>query len=355
MLTFTVEELIQFLSNWAMTFFEGAKRSDDIVFSRYYSFFKRPVLVKEHQVESLYVMVQDRDSWDEKKPSFSRFASWEFGGFIVDSKTIYMASKPVKELLQGNDFINDMDVFEKLNSIRIPQLRKDIPIDHAMFQDKHVADKAVYNACSSFLFGTQRDEFSSLIRTMYPLSDDDIIRYLASPSDWAEETSSIITEKITANNRTAFGIDYMSRLVTIDEMAEQLLAFYEHDSADPKDITNVCKSMMDAVKPKPYKIVTLVMDYIDDKSGEHLEVDCPRHLIRDTDVVLRKGISVSRINRFARPEDTMQFIRKHPNFVKQVREGVSSLDVFVFPLDCITCIRAGEKVLWTNPMHKLNN
>lgn len=64
MLTFTVEELIRFLSNWTMTFFEGAKRSDDIVFSHYYSFFKRPVLVKEHQVESLYVMVQDRDSSD---------------------------------------------------------------------------------------------------------------------------------------------------------------------------------------------------------------------------------------------------------------------------------------------------
>lgn len=100
MLTFTVEELIRFLSNWTMTFFEGAKRSGDIVFSRYYSFFKHPVLVREHQVESLYVMVQNRDSSDNKKPSFSRFAKWEFGGFIVDSKTIYMASKPVKALLQ---------------------------------------------------------------------------------------------------------------------------------------------------------------------------------------------------------------------------------------------------------------
>lgn len=37
MLTFTVEELIQFLSNRTMTFFEGAKRSDDIVFSHYFS------------------------------------------------------------------------------------------------------------------------------------------------------------------------------------------------------------------------------------------------------------------------------------------------------------------------------
>ena len=45
MLTFTVEELIRFLSNWTMTFFEGAKRSGDIVFSRYYSFFKRKVIV----------------------------------------------------------------------------------------------------------------------------------------------------------------------------------------------------------------------------------------------------------------------------------------------------------------------
>jgi hypothetical protein len=81
MLTFTVEELIRFLSNWTMTFFEGAKRSGDIVFSRYYSFFKHPVLVREHQVESLYVMVQNRDSSDNKKPSFSRFAKWEFGGF----------------------------------------------------------------------------------------------------------------------------------------------------------------------------------------------------------------------------------------------------------------------------------
>lgn len=65
MLTFTVEELIRFLSNWTMTFFEGAKRSGDIVFSRYYSFFKHPVLVREHQVESLYVMVQNRDSSDK--------------------------------------------------------------------------------------------------------------------------------------------------------------------------------------------------------------------------------------------------------------------------------------------------
>lgn len=124
MLTFTVEELIRFLSNWTMTFFEGAKRSGDIVFSRYYSFFKHPVLVREHQVESLYVMVQNRDSSDNKKPSFSRFAKWEFGGFIVDSKTIYMASKPVKALLQSSDFIDDMDVFEKLDSIRIPLFRQ---------------------------------------------------------------------------------------------------------------------------------------------------------------------------------------------------------------------------------------
>lgn len=136
MLTFTVEELIRFLSNWTMTFFEGAKRSGDIVFSRYYSFFKHPVLVREHQVESLYVMVQNRDSSDNKKPSFSRFAKWEFGGFIVDSKTIYMASKPVKALLQSSDFIDDMDVFEKLDSIRIPLFRKNIPADPAMFQDR---------------------------------------------------------------------------------------------------------------------------------------------------------------------------------------------------------------------------
>lgn len=154
MLTFTVEELIRFLSNWTMTFFEGAKRSDDIVFSHYYSFFKRPVLVKEHQVESLYVMVQDRDSSDGKKPSFSRFAKWEFGGFIVDSKTIYLASKTIKELLQNSDFIDDMDVFEKLDSIRIPLFRKNIPADPAMFQDKDTVDKAVRNACSAFLFGT---------------------------------------------------------------------------------------------------------------------------------------------------------------------------------------------------------
>lgn len=155
MLTFTVEELIRFLSNWTMTFFEGAKRSGDIVFSRYYSFFKHPVLVREHQVESLYVMVQNRDSSDNKKPSFSRFAKWEFGGFIVDSKTIYMASKPVKALLQSSDFIDDMDVFEKLDSIRIPLFRKNIPADPAMFQDKDTVDKAVRNACSAFLFGSQ--------------------------------------------------------------------------------------------------------------------------------------------------------------------------------------------------------
>lgn len=175
MLTFTVEELIRFLSNWTMTFFEGAKRSGDIVFSRYYSFFKRPVLVREHQVESLYVMVQNRDSSDNKKPSFSRFAKWEFGGFIIDSKTIYMASKPVKALLQSSDFIDDMDVFEKLDSIRIPLFRKNIPADPAMFQDKDAVDKAVRNACSAFLFGTRCNEFSNLIRTMYPLNDDDVV------------------------------------------------------------------------------------------------------------------------------------------------------------------------------------
>lgn len=216
MLTFTVEELIRFLSNWTMTFFEGAKRSDDIVFSHYYSFFKRPVLVKEHQVESLYVMVQDRDSSDGKKPSFSRFAKWEFGGFIVDSKTIYLASKTIKELLQNSDFIDDMDVFEKLDSIRIPLFRKNIPADPAMFQDKDTVDKAVRNACSAFLFGTRCNEFSNLIRTMYPLNDDDVIHYLSSPSDWAEETSSVIT----ASNGTASRIYYMARLIAIDRMSE---------------------------------------------------------------------------------------------------------------------------------------
>lgn len=204
MLTFTVEELIRFLSNWTMTFFEGAKRSDDIVFSHYYSFFKRPVLVKEHQVESLYVMVQDRDSSDGKKPSFSRFAKWEFGGFIVDSKTIYLASKTIKELLQNSDFIDDMDVFEKLDSIRIPLFRKNIPADPAMFQDKDTVDKAVRNACSAFLFGTRCNEFSNLIRTMYPLNDDDVIHYLSSPSDWAEETAiALVHFTISLEERTS--------------------------------------------------------------------------------------------------------------------------------------------------------
>lgn len=344
MLTFTVEELIRFLSNWTMTFFEGAKRSDDIVFSHYYSFFKRPVLVKEHQVESLYVMVQDPDSSDGKKPSFSRFAKWEFGGFIVDSKTIYLASKTIKELLQSSDFIDDMDVFEKLDSIRIPLFRKNIPADPAMFQDKDTVDKAVRNACSAFLFGTQYNEFSNLIRTMYPLNDDDVIHYLASPSDWTEETSSVIT----ASNGTASGIYYMARLIAIDRMSELFLTFYEHDSADPKDITNVCKSMMEAVEP--YKVVTLVMDYIDDKKmSEHLEVDCPRHLIRDADVLRREGISVTRISTFAKPENTQRFVCKHPNLIKQVEKGTNMFDIFVFPIDCITSIRAGEKVLWTNP------
>lgn len=344
MLTYTIEELIRFLSNWTMTFFEGAKRSDDIVFSSYYSFFKRPVLVKEHQVESLYVMVQDRDSSDGKKPPFSRFAKWEFGGFIVDSKTIYLASKTIKELLQNSDFIDNMDVFEKLDSIRIPLFRKNIPVDPAMFQDKDATDKAVRNACSDFLFGTRCNEFSNLIRTMYPLNDDDVIHYLASPSDWAEETSSIIT----ASNGTASRIDYMARLITIDEMSEQLLASYKHDSADPKDITNVCKSMVDAVEP--YKVVTLVMDHIDDKKmGEHLEVECPRHLIRDADVMRRNGISVTRISTFAKPEDTQRFVCKHPNLIKRVEKGTNMFDVFVFPINCITSIRAGEKTLWTNP------
>lgn len=262
----------------------------------------------------------------------------------MDSKTIYMASKPVKALLQSSDFIDDMDVFEKLDSIRIPLFRKNIPADPAMFQDKDTVDKAVRNACSAFLFGTRCNEFSNLIRTMYPLNDDDVIHYLSSPSDWAEETSSVIT----ASNGTASRIYYMARLIAIDRMSELFLTFYEHDSADPKDITNVCKSMMDAVEP--YKVVTLVMDYIDDKKmGEHLEVDCPSHLIRDADVLRRKGISVTRISAFAKPEDTQQFVCKHPNLIKRVEKGTNMFDVFVFPINCITSIRAGEKVLWTNP------
>lgn len=210
--------------------------------------------------------------------------------------------------------------------------------------DKDTVDKAVRNACSAFLFGTRFNEFSNLIRTMYPLNDDDVIHYLSSPSDWAEETSSVIT----ASNGTASRIYYMARLIAIDRMSELFLTFYEHDSADPKDITNVCKSMMDAVEP--YKVVTLVMDYIDDKKmGEHLEVDCPSHLIRDADVLRRKGISVTRISAFAKPEDTQRFVCKHPNLIKQVEKGTNMFDVFVFPIDCITRIRAGEKVLWTNP------
>lgn len=171
-----------------------------------------------------------------------------------------------------------------------------------------------------------------------------MIHYLSSSSDWAEETSSVIT----ASNGTASRIYYMARLIAIDRMSELFLTFYEHDSADPKDITNVCKSMMDAVKP--YKVVTLVMDYIDDKKmGEHLEVDCPSHLIRDADVLRRKGISVTRISAFAKPEATQRFVCKHPNLIKQVEKGTNMFDVFVFPIDCITRIRAGEKVLWTNP------
>lgn len=210
--------------------------------------------------------------------------------------------------------------------------------------DKDTVDKAVRNACSAFLFGTRCNEFSNLIRTMYPLNDDDVIHYLSSPSDWAEETSSVIT----ASNGTASRIYYMARLIAIDRMSELFLTFYEHDSADPKDITNVCKSMMEAVEP--YKVVTLVMDYIDDKKmGEHLEVDCPSHLIRDADVLRRKGISVTRISAFAKPEDTQRFVCKHPNLIKQVEKGTNMFDVFVFPIDCITRIRAGEKVLWTNP------
>lgn len=298
----------------------------------------------EGKKDSLFTVPPETFELMYESDESRRFAKWEFGGFIVDSKTIYMASKPVKALLQSSDFIDDMDVFEKLDSIRIPLFRKNIPADPAMFQDKDTVDKAVRNACSAFLFGTRCNEFSNLIRTMYPLNDDDVIHYLSSPSDWAEETSSVIT----ASSGTASRIYYMARLIAIDRMSELFLTFYEHDSADPKDITNVCKSMMDAVKP--YKVVTLVMDYIDDKKmGEHLEVDCPSHLIRDADVLRRKGISVTRISAFAKPEATQRFVCKHPNLIKQVEKGTNMFDVFVFPIDCITRIRAGEKVLWTNP------
>ena len=112
----------------------------------------------------------------------------------------------------------------------------------------------------------------------------------------------------------------------------------------------VVEEVMDDDAVEPYKVVTLVMDYIDDKKmGEHLEVDCPSHLIRDADVLRRKGISVTRISAFAKPEDTQRFVCKHPNLIKQVEKGTNMFDVFVFPIDCITRIRAGEKVLWTNP------
>lgn len=70
---------------------------------------------------------------------------------------------------------------------------------------------------------------------------------------------------------------------------------------------------------------------------------------RDADVLRRKGISVTRISAFAKPEDTQRFVCKHPNLIKQVEKGTNMFDVFVFPIDCITRIRAGEKVLWTNP------
>lgn len=200
MLTFTVEELIRFLSNWTMTFFEGAKRSGDIVFSRYYSFFKRPVLVREHQVESLYVMVQNRDSSDNKKPSFSRFAKWEFGGFIVDSKTIYMASKPVKALLQSSDFIDDMDVFEKLDSIRIPLFRKNIPADPAMFQDM----------------------FNNISFTANPTSSSDaIVLFLANQSEWAKE----YVEKMLEEQE--WSLKHIRRQVSIERYKEQKLAEYK--------------------------------------------------------------------------------------------------------------------------------
>lgn len=52
---------------------------------------------------------------------------------------------------------------------------------------------------------------------------------------------------------------------------------------------------------------------------------------------------------FDEPEDTQRFVCKHPNLIKQVEKGTNMFDVFVFPIDCITSIRAGEKVLWTNP------
>lgn len=302
MLTFTVEELIRFLSNWAMTFFEGAKRSDDIVFSHYYSFFKRPVLVKEHQVESLYVMVQDRDSSDGKKPSFSRFAKWEFGGFIVDSKTIYLASKTIKELLQNSDFIDDMDVFEKLDSIRIPLFQKNIPADPAMFQDKDTVDKAVRNACSAFLFGTRCNEFSNLIRTMYPLNDDDVIHYLSSPSDWAEETSSVIT----ASNGTASRIYYMARLIAIDRMSELFLTFYEHDSADPKDITNPVSNLITSETIKDKVISTWAI--------------APRKLCNDVE----------------------EFLAENCADYSKYRSDI--------PMKAVSRIKSGRKVLWKNPI-----
>lgn len=58
---------------------------------------------------------------------------------------------------------------------------------------------------------------------------------------------------------------------------------------------------------------------------------------------------MTRISAFAKPEDTQHFVCKHPNLIKQVEKGTNMFDVFVFPIDCITRIRAGEKTLWTNP------
>lgn len=55
------------------------------------------------------------------------------------------------------------------------------------------------------------------------------------------------------------------------------------------------------------------------------------------------------ISTFAKPEDTQQFVCKHPNLIKRVEKGTNMFDVFVFPINYITSIRAGEKTLWTNP------
>lgn len=64
-------------------------------------------------------------------------------------------------------------------------------------------------------------------------------------------------------------------------------------------------------------------------------------------------VAIPGVSCIATFKDLLQVCKKTEfvlsNLIKRVEKGTNMFDVFVFPINCITSIRAGEKVLWTNP------